>query len=251
MRQDFFDFTPTFKLLVAGNHKPRLTSVDEAIRRRLLLVPFTVQIPLAERDKDFADKLKPEWPAILRWMVDGCLEWQRIGLAPPKIVLDATEDYFAEQDTLQQWIDDCTDDGGEFALTRTADLFASWKTWCDARNLKPGSEQGFSSALHDKGFQKKRNAAGQMAFRNLIIRQPTQGKLTQERSNRIVTPQTADDDSAVPTGSIVLGIAAGQRCELCGSGRDVYRIQLPGELEAAPRHKPCATRYWERSKASS
>jgi putative DNA primase/helicase len=91
MRQDFFDFTPTFKLMISGNHKPRLTSVDEAIKRRLLLVPFTVQIPVAERDKDLADKLKAEWPAILRWMIDGCLEWQRIGLAPPKTVLDATK----------------------------------------------------------------------------------------------------------------------------------------------------------------
>ena len=50
MRQDFFDFVPTFKLFICGNHKPRLTSVDEAMRRRLLLVPFTVQIPPAERD---------------------------------------------------------------------------------------------------------------------------------------------------------------------------------------------------------
>ena len=170
MRQDFFDFTPTFKLMISGNHKPRLSSVDEAIKRRLLLVPFTVQIPLAERDKDLGDKLKAEWPAILRWMLDGCLEWQRIGLAPPKIVLDATEDYFAEQDTLQQWFDDCTEDGGEFAFTRTSDLFASWKTWCEAPNLKPGSEQGFSSALRDKGFEKKRNSVGQMGFRKIALK---------------------------------------------------------------------------------
>jgi hypothetical protein len=40
MRQDFFDFDPTFKLFIAGNHKPRLHTIDEAMRRRLLLVPF-------------------------------------------------------------------------------------------------------------------------------------------------------------------------------------------------------------------
>src|SRR5437879_4712884 len=49
MRQDFFEFTPAFKLVLAGNHKPGLRSVDEAIRRRLHLVPFTVTIPLSER----------------------------------------------------------------------------------------------------------------------------------------------------------------------------------------------------------
>jgi putative DNA primase/helicase len=69
MRQDFFDFVPKFKLFICGNHKPRLTSVDEAIRRRLLLVPFTVQIPLAERDLQLPDKLWAERRAILRWAI--------------------------------------------------------------------------------------------------------------------------------------------------------------------------------------
>ena len=91
MRQDYFDFTPTFKLFIVGNHKPRLRSVDEAMRRRLLLVPFTVQIPPAERDTDLPRKLEAEWPAILRWCLDGCLEWQRDGLAPPEIVRAATD----------------------------------------------------------------------------------------------------------------------------------------------------------------
>jgi putative DNA primase/helicase len=81
MRQDYFDYEPRFKLLIAGNHKPRLGGVDEAMRRRLLLVPFVVQIPSAERDPHLARKLELEWPAILRWCIDGCLEWQRIGLS--------------------------------------------------------------------------------------------------------------------------------------------------------------------------
>ena len=80
MRCDFFDFVPKFKLWIVGNHKPRLDNVDEAMRRRMLLVPFTVQIPPEERDPDLPAKLKAEWPAILRWAIDGCLEWQRIGL---------------------------------------------------------------------------------------------------------------------------------------------------------------------------
>jgi putative DNA primase/helicase len=60
MRQDFFDFTPTHKLIITGNHKPLLPTVDEAIRRRFLLVPFTVEIPKPERDPDLAHKLEPE-----------------------------------------------------------------------------------------------------------------------------------------------------------------------------------------------
>jgi putative DNA primase/helicase len=86
MRQDFFTFTPQFKLVIAGNHKPSLRSVDQAIRRRFHLVPFIVDIPKEQQDKELGEKLKAEWPAILSWLIRGCLEWQRIGLAPPAVV---------------------------------------------------------------------------------------------------------------------------------------------------------------------
>ena len=83
MRQDFFTYSPQFTLLVAGNHKPSFRSVDEAIRRRVQLVPFLQNIPRAERDPQLFEKLKEEAPAILRKLIDGCLEWQRQGLNPP------------------------------------------------------------------------------------------------------------------------------------------------------------------------
>jgi putative DNA primase/helicase len=172
MRTDFFDFTPTFKLFICGNHKPRLTTVDEAMRRRLLLVPFTVQIPKDERDPDLPHRLKAEWPAILRWCIDGCLEWQHIGLAPPEVVQVATDDYFADEDTTQQWVDECTDDAGQAAFTRVGDLFTSWRKWCEERNNIPGSMKAFSEGLVDRGFQKAR-PGGERGFRRIIIK-PTQ-----------------------------------------------------------------------------
>jgi putative DNA primase/helicase len=170
MRQDFFDFTPTFKLFIAGNHKPRLNNVGEAIRRRLLLVPFTVQIPPDERDPDLPHKLEAEWPAILRWCVEGCLEWQRIGLAPPAVVRAATDAYFAEQDVVGQWLEDCTHDAGPLAFARVSALFGSWKTWCEDRNIKPGSSAGFADTLADRGFARKRESGtGQRGFANLVL----------------------------------------------------------------------------------
>jgi putative DNA primase/helicase len=111
MRQDFFEYTPQFKLVIVGNHKPALRNVDEAMRRRIHLVPFTVTIPPAERDKELFEKLKPEWPGILRWAVDGCLEWQEIGLAPPPAIIAATDEYLAEEDALARWIEECCDSG--------------------------------------------------------------------------------------------------------------------------------------------
>jgi putative DNA primase/helicase len=161
MRQDFFDFTPTFKLFIAGNHKPRLKTIDEAIKRRMLVIPFTVQIPADERDPKLPEKLWGEREAILRWCVDGCLEWQRAGLAPPEVVCSTTAEYFEDQDNVGQWIEDCTNpQAGDFAFTTSSELFASWKEWCGERNLKPGSEKTFAEALKDKGFAKTRRGHG-------------------------------------------------------------------------------------------
>ena len=170
MRCDFFDFVPKFKLWIVGNHKPRLNNVDEAMRRRMLLLPFTVQIPENERDPDLADKLKAEWPAILRWMLDGCLEWQEIGLAPPKIVTDATDEYFEDQDLFKQWLEDCTEDGGPFAFTRISALFASWKVWCDSRSLECGNARSLADALQDRGFVKKKGTKGARGFKDIVLK---------------------------------------------------------------------------------
>jgi putative DNA primase/helicase len=159
MRGDFFDFDPTHKLLIAGNSKPSLRNVDEAIRRRFVLVPFTVTIPVADRDPNLPEKLKTEWPAILRWTIEGYVEWKRIGLKVPDSVRRATEDYLAEQDTLGEWITDhVKTDPNAFTLTR--DLFKSWKDWCEDRNLAAGAATAFSESLKERGYIKVHRALG-------------------------------------------------------------------------------------------
>jgi putative DNA primase/helicase len=157
MRGDFFDFNPTHKFIIAGNHKPGFRTVDEAIRRRFLLVPFTVCIPKEERDRDLTEKLKAEGPAILRWMVDGYLEWQCEGLMVPERVRAATNEYLADQDSLSQWADECTEaHESPFAFETTRALFKSWRGWAEDRNLAVGTETVFVDSLKDRGFEHKR-----------------------------------------------------------------------------------------------
>ena len=163
MRADFFDFVPTFKLLMSGNHKPRLSSIDEAIRRRFLLIPFTVAIPAAERDPELPRKLRSEWPAILRWMLDGCLQWQQHRLDVPPSVRDTTANYFEDQDTLGQWIDECIM-FDPMITRRTRDLFTSWKAWCECRSLRAGSEKSFVESMEAKGLHKRRDRVGRSVF---------------------------------------------------------------------------------------
>lgn len=168
MRQDFFEFSPQFKLVIAGNHKPGLRSVDEAIRRRFNLVPFTVTIPAAERDPYLRDRLKAEWSGILQWLVDGCLAWQREGLSPPLAVLEATAAYLEAEDALSVWIEECCTRDPSAWATATA-LFASWKTWAARAGEFVGTTKRFSQNLETRGFQPFRKMNGR-GFQGLSIR---------------------------------------------------------------------------------
>ncbi len=168
MRGDFFEFKPTHKLMIAGNHKPALRNVDEAIRRRFVLVPFTVHIPESERDTQLVEKLKAEWPAILRWIVDGCLKWRRDGLNIPAVIREATDDYLADQDALAQWADEwLVADSVSFVPSRS--LFANWKLWCDARNLFAGTETAFVDSLKDKGYDQQRTKTAR-GFKGIALK---------------------------------------------------------------------------------
>jgi putative DNA primase/helicase len=167
MRQDFFEFMPQFKLFIAGNHRPGLRSVDEAIRRRFHLVPFAVTIPADERDSELTEKMKAEWPGILAWIIEGCLEWQSEGLAAPQAVTAATAEYLESEDTIVAWIEErCERDPN--AWTSSAVLFASWASWATKAGEALGSQKKFCQKLRDRHFHKHDVTAGR-GFKGLRI----------------------------------------------------------------------------------
>jgi putative DNA primase/helicase len=172
MRQDFFEYFPQFKLIVAGNHKPAIRNIDEAMKRRLHLIPFTITVPPERRDKLLQQKLLAERDGILVWAVQGCLDWQRLGrLDPPQPVLDATDEYFEAEDALGRWLDErCLRTGNAKSLT--AELFNDWKQWAESAGEFIGSQRRFSDLLITRGVEKWRNSAGVRGFIGLGLKQP-------------------------------------------------------------------------------
>jgi putative DNA primase/helicase len=168
MHQNFFDVIPSHKLIIAGNHKPKLKVVDEAIRARLLLIPFTVTIPEAERDPELTEKLRAEYPAILRRTIDGCLDWRANGLGVPPAVRDASDDYFHEQDMIAHWLDECCE-RKQLAFTASSELFASWKAWATEHGVEVLTEKAFAKALQDRGWTYKRTNKAR-GFNDLVLK---------------------------------------------------------------------------------
>lgn len=175
--RDFFDFTPTFKLLVAGNHRPRITGMNEAMRRRLHLVPFDVTIPEERRDKHLKQRLLQERDGILAWMIEGTAMWGRVGLAPPDRVRDAAAAYFDEEDDVSQWIAECCTVGcGLRSLT--SHLFADWKDWAQANGVDIGTQRAFGEALETLGFPAFRSGKGRGRIGLGLERRAGEGKRT-------------------------------------------------------------------------
>ncbi len=171
MRQDFFTYTPQFKLTIIGNHRPILRNVDDAARRRFNLVPFTRK---PERpDRELEAKLKAEWPGILRWMIEGCLDWQKHGLVRPEIVMAATAEYFDDQDVFRQWLDEECDaaPGNAFKSETVAALFTSWREFAERTGETYGSTKAFSDKLRRAGFEPSRNRKFR-TYRGIRFRPP-------------------------------------------------------------------------------
>jgi P4 family phage/plasmid primase-like protien len=157
MRQDLFEFVPQFKLVMAGNHKPGLRNVDEAVRRRMHLVPFTAKIPPAERDPRLMERLRDELPQILSWAIDGCLQWQQGGLAPPASVRDATDLYLEDNDTIGAWLAECTrSEAGAFETV--AAMHASYHAWAVANGERFLGVKKLGPALEGRGLQRHRTS---------------------------------------------------------------------------------------------
>lgn len=149
-------YRPAFKLVMVGNHRPAIQNPDDAMRRRLHLLPMTFQPQ--HRDKLLQEDLLAELPGILKWAVEGCLAWQREGLGMPKVVREATEDYFAEQDIFKQWLGERCDQTDGRAEASSSALYQNWMQWAQARGESPGSQKNFSAKLERHHAKKHTNA---------------------------------------------------------------------------------------------
>ncbi|WP_216671041.1 phage/plasmid primase, P4 family [Mangrovicoccus sp. HB161399] len=168
MRQDFFTYTPQFKLTIVGNHAPALANVDDAARRRFNIVPFTVKPK--NPDRQLEEKLQTEWPGILRWMIEGAVAWRQGGLERPESITAATAEYFSEQDLLQQWLQDrvTARPGDQSIYEAKAKLFKDWTNYARAAGEEPGNQKTFAGKMRRHGFadgyKKLNGASGRVWF---------------------------------------------------------------------------------------
>ena len=164
MREDFWQFEPTHKLFISGNHRPRIKGQDDGIWRRVYLIPFNVQIPASEQNPDLTASLAEELPGILNWAIAGCMAWRACGLAPPESVQAASDDYRQSQDALADFFDACCDicpqdaDPSIRAQYRQnwPEFFRAYNDFCDRNKEKPLGKIILLEHMADRGFPKRK-----------------------------------------------------------------------------------------------
>lgn len=171
MHQNSFEFTPQFKLTILGNHAPTIDNLDDAMRRRFLIVPFTIKP--AEPDLRLEEKLMAEAPGILRWAINGAVKWYAGRLTRPAKVDQATQEYFAEQDIFASWVqEECDRSPGNSAMfEKTAILYSSWKDYCLRAGEPSGSQKDFNAKLRRLGLANEQiKALGTKGVRTIRLK---------------------------------------------------------------------------------
>lgn len=162
LHADFIEVRPFFKLTMSGNHKPEIQGTDDGIWRRVLLVPFDVQIPEGERDLNFGDRLfAAEAPGILNWLRDGLIDYLEGGLQPPEAVIAATTEYRQESDPIGVFLAECcvvTGDPADVILA--TDVLHGFALHTAERGMGVWKDRKFSLQMSDKAGKWRDPATG-------------------------------------------------------------------------------------------
>ncbi|PLS86750.1 MAG: hypothetical protein CYG60_05595 [Actinobacteria bacterium] len=193
MREDFWEFDPTHKIIMAVNHKPVIRGTDLGIWRRIHLVPFTETIPPEEQDKRLPEKLRAELPGVLAWAVGGCMEWQREGLQPPAAVRAATDEYRQEMDTLAAFISERCVKGPNLNV-QAKPLYDAYTDWCEENGERYETSKRFYQQLIERGYEKDKDGRGRVRYYGLTLRSED------DDPGGLLTPPEPPKDDAPPLG---------------------------------------------------
>jgi putative DNA primase/helicase len=163
-----FEFVPTFKLWLYGNKKPTIADSSLAVWRRVKMVEFKQRVPDDRVDRKLPEKLQAELPGILAWAVRGCLDWQKQGFNECRAVLDATERYRHEQDTLRDYIvERCSTEVNDKVLQK--ELRRDYEEWCIENKVEMLGQRAFRAALEERGITSVRGTANRAYWKGIRL----------------------------------------------------------------------------------
>lgn len=158
--KDFRNTRPTYTIWGASNHLPDFHGSDKAVYGRVDIVPCNHTFNKPQNSPDFDELFKTESQrqAILRWMVEGALEYQHSGVTVPRVVQQATDEWASNGDTFQQFVRDCMTPDPTGKLKGPA-ILAAYKHWCISNGLEYKRPTQLPTYLKKHGYPQDRTSA--------------------------------------------------------------------------------------------
>jgi putative DNA primase/helicase len=209
LHENSFTYHPQFKIWLATNFRPRISGADDAIWRRIRLVPFEQRFDndpqlraagavLPKRDKDeLMAELWAERSGILNWAIRGCLSWQRDGLGAPPEVMAATRAYRAEMDDTGSFLADRCEIAPTLSVA-AADLYDAYRVWCGEQDRDPISNVTFGRDMTRRGFATRRGTGGRVVRTGVRLHDTTPDEDAAREPDRHAAQMPASDDTVQP-----------------------------------------------------
>lgn len=148
LQRDLFTFIPAFKLVIECNARPAIGGSDDGIWRRVVFIPWRVQLQRHEMDVELEAKLTAEHEGVLAWLVDGVIKYLDRGLDPPVTIESAHADYKKGSNSFREWMEDYTVFDAEH-VALMSDLYKSFSTAMEDMGIEPMNQRAFGNALSD------------------------------------------------------------------------------------------------------
>ncbi len=154
------EFQIVGKIVLSCNNRPNVRGGDDGIWRRILLVPWKVQIPEGEQREEgpaLEQALVDEAPGILNWLIEGLADYyEQGGLNAPESVRAETLAYRTDSDLIGRFISEwCV--RGDGLEVDTVELYEAFKSWSKAEGTKePLSASLVGRRLTDRGFGRRK-----------------------------------------------------------------------------------------------
>lgn len=170
---------PAFTPWLLTNGIPQIKGADAALWRRLIALPFEVSREAGTEDLGLGERIiRMEGAGVLRWAVDGYIDWREKGLDDmPSAVAVHTMRVREELTDLDQWLAECTEGGSEYS-EYTEVLFENYRTWCMANHINERDQmtlRGFGKHLQSRGYESGPRTRPEGAGRNASAKRTRQG----------------------------------------------------------------------------
>jgi len=170
---DEFEFEVAFKVVNATNELPSFRVLDDALKRRLILIPFQNVVPDDLRDSGLQDRLIAELPGILNWAIEGWRLVRNHGLRMPLSLQQLLHEYSLNYNSIERFLRSACirTEGSEISST---ELYQSYRTYCKAQGEgSPMKHKSFAMRVEKAGIQKYRGRSG-VRFTGISLRDPYQ-----------------------------------------------------------------------------